>query len=55
VVSRKESTGAPERQEQSDRKEPDTGEVEMVPGRGGKPVAANIPVNMLGFSRLWRR
>ena len=46
VGSRKESTAAPERQEQSDSKYPATGEVEMVPGRGGKLVAANTAVNM---------
>jgi hypothetical protein len=46
VGSRKESTAAPERQEQSDSKDFATGEVEMVPGRGGKLVAANTPVNM---------
>ena len=48
VVSRRESSteAAPEGQEQSDSKEPGTGQTEMVPGRGGKPVAANTPVNM---------
>ena len=25
---------------------PDAPEIEMVPGRGGKPIAANAPVNM---------
>ena len=46
-VSRRGSESAvPERQEQSDSKKSDTGEVELVPGRGGKPVAANTPVNM---------
>jgi len=26
--------------------EPERQEIEMVPGRGGKPIAANTPVNM---------
>ena len=47
VGSRRESsTAAPERQEQGDSKAPAPGEVEMVPGRGGKLIAANTPVNM---------
>lgn len=34
--------------EESDKKiqNPDTQEIEMVPGRGGKPVPGNTPVNM---------
>ena len=46
VVSRRGSNSAPEPQEQSPIREPDTGEVEMVPGRGGKLVPGNTPVNM---------
>ena len=44
--SREINTAAPEMQEQRDIQEPDTEQAEMVPGRGGKLVAANTPVNM---------
>jgi hypothetical protein len=30
----------------SENEKPDTGHPEMVPGKGGRPVAANTPVNM---------
>ena len=46
VGARKERTAPPEPQEQSDIQEPDTEQVEMVPGRGGKLVVADTPVNM---------
>lgn len=37
---------APEPEDAKKIQEPETQEIEMVPGRGGKLIAANTPVNM---------
>jgi len=47
VASRRGSEApATEPQKDGEIEKLDTQEVEMVPGKGGKPVAANTPVNM---------
>ena len=46
VASRTGGQAAPKTEDSGKIQEPDTQEIEMVPGRGGKPVAANTPVNM---------
>jgi hypothetical protein len=47
VAPRRENPApATEIEDSSKIEEPDTQEIEMVPGRGGKPIAATTPVNM---------
>jgi hypothetical protein len=46
VASRTAGQAAPETESSDNIRKSDIQEIEMVPGRGGKPVPANTPVNM---------